>query len=187
MGKLILGMNVSIDGYVDDLDGNLVMGAPSQKHFGYWIETIRGHAGAIYGRRIYELMRYWDDDRPEWDAPRREFAIAWRSLPKWVVSRTLAEVGPNAALVSGDIEGRVRAIKADTEGIVSVSGPQLAGLMTSLDLIDEYHLHVRPFVLGSGKPFFHAARPPLQLVSSSLIDDDTVHLVYTPRGEPLRP
>jgi hypothetical protein len=59
--------------------------------------------------------------------------------------------------------------------------------MTSLDLIDEYHLHVWPFVLGSGKRFFHAARPPLRLVSSSLIDDDTVHLVYTPRGEPPRP
>jgi dihydrofolate reductase len=182
MGKLILAMNVSIDGYVDDLGGNLVMGAPSQKHFDYWIETIRGHASAIYGRRIYELMRYWDDDRPEWDAPLREFAVAWRSLPKWVVSRTLPEVGPNATLVSGDIEARVRAIKADTEGIVSVSGPQLAGLMTSLDLIDEYHLHVRPFVLGSGKPFFHAARPPLRLVSSRLIDDDTVHLVYSPRS-----
>lgn len=83
MGKLILGMNVSIDGYVDDLGGNLVMGAPSQKHFDYWIETIRGHTGAIYGRRIYELMRYWDDEHSEWDAPLRDFAVAWRSLPKY--------------------------------------------------------------------------------------------------------
>jgi len=181
MGKLILGMNVSIDGYVDDVGGNLVMGAPSEKHFQYWIETIRGHAGAIYGRRIYELMRYWDDDHAEWDGPRREFATVWRSIPKWVASRTLTKVGPNATLVSSEIEARVRAIKAETDGIVSVSGPQLAGLMTSLDLIDEYHLHVRPFVLGTGKPFFAAARPPLRLVSSTLIDDDTVHLVYMPR------
>ncbi len=181
MGKLILGMNVSIDGYVDDVEGTLCMGAPSEKHFRYWIETIRGHAGAIYGRRIYGLMQYWDDDHAEWDGPRREFATAWRSIPKWVVSRTLTEVGPNATLVSGEIEARVRAIKAGTAGIVSVSGPQLAGLMTSLDLIDEYHLHVRPYVLGTGKPFFHAARPPLRLASSTLIDDDTVHLIYTPR------
>lgn len=93
----------------------------------------------------------------------------------------LTKVGPNATLLSSEIEARVRAIKAETAGIVSVSGPELAGLLTSLDLIDEYHLHVRPFVLGSGKPFFHAARPPLRLVSSTLIDDDTVHLVYTPR------
>ena len=181
MGKLIYGMNVSIDGFVDDVEGTLVMGAPSEKHFQYWIEAIRGHAGAIYGRRIYGLMQYWDDDHAEWDGPRREFAAVWRSIPKWVVSRTLTEVGPNATLVSGDVEARVRAIKAETDGIVSVAGPQLAGLMTSLDLIDEYHLHVRPFVLGSGKPFFAAAQPPLRLVSSTLIDDDTVHLVYMPR------
>lgn len=182
MAKLILGMNVSIDGYVDDLAGNLVMGAPSQKHFEYWIETIRNHAGAVYGGRMYEVMRYWDDDHAEWDASLRQFATLWRKLPKWVVSRTLSRVGPNATLISGDIEAQIREIAARTEGILSVSGPELAGLMTGLGLIEEYHLHVRPFVLGKGKPFFHEARPPLQLVSSTLIDDDTVHMIYVPRG-----
>jgi dihydrofolate reductase len=181
MAKLILGMNVSIDGYVDDAEGTLCMGAPSEKHFQYWIETIRGHAGAIYGRRIYELMRYWDSDQPDWEAAEREFAAVWRRIPKWVVSSTLTEVGPNATLITGDIESRIRALKAESDGILSVAGPTLAGRMTSLDLIDEYHLHVRPFVLGSGKPFFAAARPPLRLAASTLIDDDTVHLVYTPR------
>jgi len=180
MGKLILGMNVSLDGYVDDTGGNLVMGPPSEKHFCYWIETLRGHAGAIYGRRIYELMRYWDDDRPEWDAPRTEFARLWRALPKWVVSSTLTEVGPNATLISDDIETQVRDLKARTNGTLSVSGPQLAGLMTQLGLIDEYHLHVRPVVLGAGKPFFHETRPPLRLVSNIPIDDNTIHLVYAP-------
>jgi dihydrofolate reductase len=182
MGKLILAMNVSIDGYVDNLAGNLVMGAPSQKHFDYWIETIRNHAGAVYGRRMYELMRYWDDDHAEWDASLRQFATLWRKLPKWVVSRTLSGVGPNAALISGDIETQIREIAARTDGTVSVSGPELAGLMTKLGLIEEYHLHVRSFVLGEGKPFFHEARPPLQLVSSTLIDDDTVHMIYVPRN-----
>ncbi len=180
MSKLILGMNVSLDGYVDDLAGGLVMGPPSQKHFDYWIETIRNCAGSIYGRRMYEVMRYWDDDRPEWDAPLRAFAIVWRRLPKWVVSRTLSSVGPNATLISDDIETQVRDLKARTEGTISVSGPELAGLMTRFGLIDEYHLHLRPFVLGRGKPFFHEARPPLRLVSNILIDDDTVHLVYVP-------
>jgi dihydrofolate reductase len=180
MGKLILAMNVSVDGYVDDVAGTLCMPAPSPKHFDLWIETIRGHSGAIYGRRMYGIMQYWDEDRPEWGAPEREFAVAWRKLHKWVVSSTLTAVGPNASLISGDIEARVRALKA-SEDMLSVSGPQLAGLMTELGLIDEYHLHVRPFVLGEGKPFFHAARPPLRLVSSTLIDDDTVHLVYVPK------
>ncbi|MER8474614.1 dihydrofolate reductase family protein [Mesorhizobium sp. M1163] len=181
MGKLILGMNVSIDGYVDDLAGNLVMGAPSQKHFDYWIETIRNHAGAVYGRRMYEVMRYWDDDHAEWDASLRQFATLWRKLPKWVVSRTLSGVGPKATLISGDIETQIREIATRTDGTLSVSGPELASLMTRLGLIEEYHLHVRPFVLGRGKPFFHETRPPLQLVSSTLIDDDTVHMIYVPR------
>lgn len=180
MGKLILGMNVSIDGYVDDVGGNLVMGPPSQTHFDYWIETLRGLAGSIYGSRMYSVMRYWDEDRPEWNASLREFAVVWRKLPKWVVSHTLTEVGPNASLISGDIEAQVRKIKTETEGVISVSGPQIAGLMTKLGLIDEYHLHLRPFVLGQGKPFFHEARPPLRLISIAPIDDVTLHLIYEP-------
>lgn len=180
MAKLTFGMNISLDGYVDDAGGNLVMPAPGPKLFRYWIEAVRDCAGTIYGRRIYEVMRYWDDDNPEWTEPLREFAMVWRKLPKWVVSSTLKSVGPNATLLTGDIEAQVRELKASTEGKISVAGPQIAGLMTSLGLIDEYHLVLRPFVLGSGKPFFHEARPPLRLISSELIDEETAHLVYVP-------
>ncbi|ESQ77207.1 dihydrofolate reductase family protein [Asticcacaulis sp. AC402] len=180
MAKLILAMNISLDGYVDDLAGNLVMGPPSPDLFRYWIETVRSHSGVFYGRRMYEVMRYWDDDHPEWTAPLQEFAVAWRNLPKWVVSGTLSAVGPNATLVTGDIAARVRDLKARTQGTLSVSGPQLAGLMTRLGLIDEYHMLLRPFVLGQGKPFFHEGRPPLRLMSTAQVDDATVHLVYEP-------
>ncbi|SMC96986.1 dihydrofolate reductase family protein [Rhizobium sp. RU36D] len=183
MGKMILAMNVSVDGYVDDLEGTLAMGPPSAAHFRYWIETIRGHAGAIYGRRMYELMHYWDEDRPEWDAPQREFAAVWRRMPKWVVSSTLTSVGPNATLVRDDAEALFRQVAEETDGIVSVSGPELAGLAARMGLIAEYHLHLRPVVLGSGKPFFPASTPPLRLVSSTKIDEDTLHLVYAPRTE----
>jgi dihydrofolate reductase len=180
VGKLVLGMNVSLDGYVDDAGGNLVMGVPSPKLFAWWIEAIRGVDAELLGRRMYEVMRYWDDDRPEWDAPQREFADLWRRIPKYVVSTTLSEVGPNATLISGDIAARVRDLKARTEGEINVSGPQLAGLMTERGLVDEYQLVVRPYVLGAGKPFFHAARPKLRLVSSRQIDDETMVLIYAP-------
>jgi len=183
MSKFILGMNVSLDGYVDDLAGNLVMAPPGPELFGYWIRTVSDHAAVIYGSRMYQVMRYWDEDHPEWpelNKPLHAFATAWRKFPKWVVSRTLSEVGPNATLISGDIETQVRDLKARTDGIISVSGPELAGLMTKLNLIDEYHLILRPFVLGQGKPFFQQARPPLRLVSNALIDEDTVHLIYVP-------
>ena len=180
MGKLIFAMNVSLDGYVDGRSGHLEMPPPGPKLFNFWIENIRSLAATVYGRRMYEVMRYWDDDRPEWTDPYREFARAWRKLPKWVVSHTLPAVGPNATLIAGDIELQIRALKARTAGTISVSGPQLAGLMTTLGLIDEYHLCVRPYVLGQGKPYFHAARPPLRLISTERIDDATVHLAYEP-------
>lgn len=180
MGKMILSMNVSVDGYVDDLGGNLVMPRPSPEVFDFWIRAVRGHAATIYGRRMYETMRYWDDDHPDWTEPLHEFAEAWRRVPKWVVSGTLPSVGPNATLVTGDIAAQLRELKGRTDGTISVSGPQIAGLMTQLGLIDEYHLVVRPFVLGAGKPFFHDARPTLRLLSSELLDDETVRLVYAP-------
>src|SRR5690606_1204774 len=63
------------------------------------IDEVRGLSGSVYGRRMYEVMRYWDEDHAEWDAAEREYAVAWRSKPKWVVSRTLKSVGPNASLV----------------------------------------------------------------------------------------
>ncbi len=180
MGRLVFGMNVSLDGYVDDVGGTLVMPPPSPQLFDYWIQAVNNQAATIYGRRMYEVMRYWDDDQPDWTDDRRAFAAAWRRLPKWVVSSTLDSVGPNATLIAGDIEAQVRDLKARIDGTISVSGPQLAGLMTELGLIDQYHLHLRPFVLGQGKPFFHDARPPLRLVSSLQLDDATMRLTYEP-------
>ena len=105
---------------------------------------MRGLTGSIYGRRTYEIMRYWDDDRAEWDAAEREFAEAWRSKPKWVVSRSLKSVGPNATLVADDIETAIRELKADYAGEIDIAGPDLAQSLTDLGLIDEYRLYFHP-------------------------------------------
>jgi riboflavin biosynthesis pyrimidine reductase len=94
-------------------------------------------------------MRYWDEDRPEWDAEERDFAAAWRSQPKWVVSRSLKSVGPNATLVDDDIEALIRGLKAQLVGEIQVGGPDLARSLTDLGLIDEYRLYFRPLVLGA--------------------------------------
>ena len=107
MAKFVFGMNLSLDGYVDHQEF-----APDPVLFRHWIEQVRGLTGCVYGRRIYEVMRYWDDDQPDWDADERDFAAAWRSRPKWVVSRSLKSVGPNATLVSDDIEAVIRGLKA---------------------------------------------------------------------------
>ena len=176
MAKLVYLLNQSLDGYVD----HLKMGPPPPELFGHFIEQTRSVTGMLYGRRIYEIMRYWDDDLPDWDTEERDFAAVWRSQPKWVVSRSLESVGPNASLVQNDIEAAVRGLKAQQVGEIDVAGPNLAGSLTDLGLIDEYRLYLRPIVLGRGTPFFAGPRPPLRLVAGDLIGEDAFRLTYAP-------
>ncbi|HKR93628.1 dihydrofolate reductase family protein, partial [Novosphingobium sp.] len=84
----------------------------------------------MYGRQMYDVMRYWDDDHPEWGAEEYAFAAAWRNQPKWVVSRSLKSVGPNARLVESDLEGAIRELKAERNGEIEVAGPDLAQSLT---------------------------------------------------------
>ncbi|HEV2506482.1 MAG TPA: dihydrofolate reductase family protein [Mesorhizobium sp.] len=175
MAKLVFAMNQSLDGYVDHEKF-----APDPVLFRHWIEHVRGLAGSVYGRGMYQVMRYWDEDHSEWTPELREFAVAWRSLPKWVVSSTLESVGPNATLVGGDLETVVRDLKAQLVGEITVSGPDLARSLTDLGLVDEYRLYVHPVVLGHGKPFFAAPRPRLRLVANDRIGEDVIRLTYVP-------
>jgi dihydrofolate reductase len=178
MGELIFAMNLSLDGYVAGEEGGLEsFPPPSAELFRHFTNLERELAGSLYGRRMYEVMRYWDEDRPEWDALQHDFAAVWRAHQKWVVSSTLKSVGANATLVSGDIEAFVRSLKEKVDGQIAVAGPELAGSLTDHGLIDEYHLYFRPFVLGRGKPYFAAARPPLRLVSTDRISEDAARLI----------
>ncbi|MGA3226985.1 MAG: dihydrofolate reductase family protein [Acidobacteriaceae bacterium] len=175
MAKLVYGLNQSLDGYVDHRAFR-----PSPVLFRHFIEHARGLTGMVYGRRMYEVMRYWDEDRPDDDAEEHDFAAVWRSQPKWVVSRSSKSVGPNATLVEDDIEAVIPGLKAQHVGEIEVAGPDLAGSLTNLGLIDEYRLYLHPIVLGRGKPFFSGPRPPLRLVASDLIAEDVIRLTYVP-------
>jgi dihydrofolate reductase len=175
MAKLVFEMQQSLDGYVDHLAMK-----PGPGIFRHFIERVRELTGMVHGRRVYELMRYWDEDQPDWGAEEREFAAVWRSRPKWVVSRSLKSVGPSATLVEKNIEAVIRGLKAELTGEIAVAGPELAGSLTDLGLIDEYRLYLRPYVLGGGKPFFAGPRPPLRLVANDLIGEDVVRLTYVP-------
>ncbi|HEV2135979.1 MAG TPA: dihydrofolate reductase family protein [Terracidiphilus sp.] len=176
MAKLVYALNQSLDGYVD----HLKMGPPRPALFRHFIEQVRGSTGMLYGRRIYEIMRYWDDDLPDWGAEERDYAEAWRARPKWVVSRSLNSAGPNATLIRNDIEAVIRGLKAQLDGQIDVAGPNLAGSLTDLGLIDEYRLYIHPVVLGSGTPFFAGSPPPLRLLSSDRIGEDVIRLTYVP-------
>jgi len=114
------------------------------------------------------------------DAERLAYATAWRNQPKWVVSRSLPSVGPNATLVEGDLADAIRKLKAERDGEIEVAGPDLARSLTELGLIDEYRIYLHPVVLGHGKPYFAGPRPPLRLVAHDRIDEDVIRLTYVP-------
>jgi dihydrofolate reductase len=175
MARLVFGMNQSLDGYVDH-----DRFAPSPTLFRHFIAEAEGQAGSVYGRKIYEIMRYWDEDQPEWDADHQAFAAAWRRQPKWVVSRSSPQVGPNATLVGDDLEGAIRTLKAESEGEIEIAGPDLAQSLTALGLIDEYRIYLHPVVLGDGRPYFAGPRPPLRLMAHDRIAEDVIRLTYVP-------
>jgi len=175
MAKLVFGMNQSLDGYVDhDKFG------PSPTLFRHFIEQAKEQAGSVYGRHVYELMHYWDDDHAEWGPDERAFAVAWRKQPKWVFSRSLKSVGPNATLIDGELESAVRKLKAERDGEIEVAGPTLAKSLTELGLIDEYRIYLHPVVLGRGTPYFAGPRSALRLVSSDRVDENVLRLTYVP-------
>jgi len=175
MAKLVFGMNQSLDGYVDHLAF-----APGPSLFRHFIAQVRGLTGSVYGRRMYDVMRYWDDDDAQWSAEERDFAVAWRRQPKWVASRSLTSVGPNATLVAEDLEATIRRLKTELDGEIEVAGPELARSLTDLGLIDEYQIYLHPVVLGHGKPYFAGPRPPLRLVGSDAMGENVIRLRYTP-------
>jgi dihydrofolate reductase len=175
MAKLVFLMHMSLDGYVDHQKFS-----PNPSLFRHFIEQVRDLSGSIYGRRIYEVLRYWDEDQSDWEAHEHEFAAVWRKQPKWVVSRTLKSVGPNATLVADNVEATVRGLNARLAGEIAVAGPDLARTLTDLGLIDEYRIYLHPVVLGGGKPYFAGPRPPLHLAASEPIGEDVIRLTYLP-------
>ncbi|WP_374426778.1 dihydrofolate reductase family protein [Tabrizicola sp.] len=173
MARFVCSMNVSLDGYVDH--DRMV---PDADVFRFWIRAVKRTPNTLYGRKIYQLMTYWQDDQPDWGDAEREFAEAWRAQKKWVVSTTLTDLGPNATLISQDIEAQIRALKARLDGEVDVSGTRLVQSLSDWGLMDEYRLVYHPLALGHGRPLFLGPRPPMRLAASDHIGDTAICLTY---------
>lgn len=180
MAQFVFAMNVSLDGYVDH-----DRFSPDLQLFRHWVDQVRISSGAIYGRKIYQIMRYWEEDQPDWGEDEHDFALAWRKQPKWVVSRTLSQVGLNATVVSGDLATVARDLKTQLQGQVDISGTLLAHGLGQLGLIDEYRMYFHPVVLGNGTPFFAGPRPPLRLTASERVGPSVIRLDYVPAEEAL--
>jgi dihydrofolate reductase len=185
MRTVIHSMGMSLDGYVNGPDGSFDWSAPDEELHGFHNDRVRGQTVQLCGRRLYELMRYWETDDDSWGPVERDFAELWRALPKIVFSSTLtaADLGPDARLASASPADEVRAIE---DGIVGVGGATLAAALAREDLIDEYSVFVHPVLVGGGTPYVAAGVPQtaLTLVEQRTFAGGVVHLRYRRRPAP---
>ena len=158
MARIVYSMLTSLDGYISGPSGGIDLPVPEEELHRHFNDEMRRTSIALCGRRMYEIMRFWDSPEREAtaDEVERDFARAWQETPKIVFSTTLREVGLNARLMKGDLEAAARSLKSETDGEISVSGAELAGHLARAGLIDEYRLYMHPMVLGGGKPYFQA-------------------------------
>jgi len=190
MRKILYGMSVSLDGYIEDAGGSLswhIIDDELHTHFNRLESQIDMH---LYGRQLYELMAaYWPtaDQDPAAQQVEVEYAEIWRSKPKVVFSSTLKQVGWNSRLVSGDAGEEVRRLKEQPGNYLSVGGAQLASSLTRQGLVDEFWLYYQPVVLGSGKPMFQSLQEAvrLELIDSQRFGSGVMLLKYRLAGEHL--
>ncbi len=177
---LIYSMITSLDGYTADADGKFDWGAPDEEVHAFINDLERGIGTHLYGRRMYEVMLYWET----WEGHSpvgRDFAAIWRSADKIVYSTTLRTVSSARTRIEPRFDPEaVRALKQ--HGDVSISGPGLAASAVRAGLVDEYQLFVAPVVFGGGTPVFPAGvRAGLDLVDQRRFTSGVVYLRYRPR------
>jgi dihydrofolate reductase len=191
MTKVIYAIGVSLDGYIADRDGGIDWTVPDEELHRFHNERFRGLGAELYGRRLYEVMRYWETAADNPDAPEveLEFAELWQRVPKVVFSRTLESVEGPARLATGSVAEEVAALKQQVDGDIGVGGAGLAASLAELDLIDEYHAFVSPVILGGGTPFLPPleAKLELELVETRRFGGGVVLLRYRRTGGDRQP
>jgi dihydrofolate reductase len=182
MRKLIYSMGMSLDGFIAGLGGEIDWSAPDEELHRFHNEQTRELGAHLCGRRLYEVMTYWEtaDENPSLAEYELEFAHIWKALPKIVFSKTLEKVEGNARLVrEGAVEEVVR-LKEKPGKDLAVGGAGLASTFMKLGLIDEYRLFVSPVVLGGGTPYFPVLdqRIDLELVETRTFGSRVVYVRY---------
>jgi len=187
MSKLIYKMGgVSADSYIAGPDGRFDWTVPDQELQRFHIEQVGGLGGYLLGRRLYEMMLYWetaDQDSAASDYV-REFAPIWRALPKVVFSRTLESVeGKNTTLALRDLPSELASLQQAGRGDVEIGGAGLAAEAVRLDLIDEYRLLIHPVAVGGGIPFFpRDSHVEMELLETRTLMSRVVYLRYRAAG-----
>ncbi|OLF15069.1 dihydrofolate reductase family protein [Actinophytocola xanthii] len=172
MRSVTYSMGVSVDGYIAGPDGDFDWSASDDELFRFATDQLREVGVHFMGRRLYELMLYWEtaDQDPSLDEARLEWAALWKALPKVVFSTTLSTVrGSNTRLASGGLAEEIETWRAEPgEGNIALGGATLAAEAAALGLIDEYRPKVHPVLVGGGTPFFpqHERRVDLEIVET---------------------
>ena len=185
MGKLIYAANLSLDGFLEDETGSIDWSVPDEGLHAFWNEHERHVGTSLYGRRMFETMRVWEDDDWLTDEPPvvREYAQVWRDADKVVYSTTLTEVSTARTRIERQFDPEaVRRLKASSDSDLSIGGPGIAAEAFRHGLVDECVLVVCPVVIGGGKPALpRGARFDLELLDQRRFDNGAVAVRYRVR------
>ena len=179
---LIYSMIASLDGYTADADGKFDWAAPDEEVYAFINDLERGTGTYLYGRRMYEVMLYWETVSLEGQSPAgRDYAAIWRSADKIVYSTTLRAASSARTRIEPRFDPEAaRALKQ--HGDISIGGPGLAAAAIRAGLVDEYQLFVTPVVVGGGTSVFpDGVRAGLDLVDHRRFASGVVYLRYRPR------
>ncbi|MCU1428266.1 MAG: deaminase [Actinomycetia bacterium] len=182
MAKLIYSAITSLDGYVADEDGNFDWAAPDEEVHAYVNDLERPVGTYLYGRRMYEVMVWWETAHTMADARpvTQDFAAIWQAAEKVVYSKTLPAVSSTKTRIEREFDPEaVRQMKAHAGRDIGVGGPDLAAQAFKAGLIDECHLFLSPIVVGGGNQSLpNGVRVKLELVDERRFGNGVVHLHY---------
>ena len=185
MAKLVYSTITSLDGYIADEDGNFDWAAPDEEVHSFFNDLERPVGTYLYGRRMYEVMVYWETAHTLADQPpvMQAFAEIWQAADKIVYSKTLETVSSARTRFERDFDrDAVRQMKAPAGRDITVGGPDLAAQAIKAGLVDECHLFVAPIVVGGGKRSLpNNVRLKLELLDERRFTNGVVHLHYRTR------
>jgi dihydrofolate reductase len=186
MAKLVYSAIASLDGYVADEGGGFEWAAPDEEVHAFVNDLERPVGTYLYGRRMYEVMAFWDTAPTDAGQPphMRDYAELWQAADKVVYSRTLAEASTARTRVERDFDPEaVRGMKVSAGRDLSVGGPHLAAAAFRAGLVDECHLFLHPVVAGGGnRALPDHLRLDLELLDERRFGGGVVHLHYRTRG-----
>ena len=184
MARLIYSAIMSIDGYIADADGRFEWAAPDEEVHVFVNELERPVGTYLYGRRMYETMRYWETAHtlPGQPAVGLDYAQIWQAADKIVYSTTLQEPDAARTRVERDFDpDQVRKLKDTAVRDLTVGGAHLAAQAIAAGLVDEYQLFVVPAVVGGGtRALPDQVRLNLALAEEHRFSSGTVYLCYRP-------